>query len=151
MTHPNKSLHLKSRTILNSNRYEPAEPNPTTPPANERPRNEHPPTNTRPTKTRPTKTRHTNTTRRQNPTIRQPSTGKQSSRQTKLSKPHTHFGGSFPSAKTHPTRDIAYHTPASAGTFYCVKSDPTNAQIRPRQNTDHAAPIPPILDFPQHI
>ncbi|KAF9511184.1 hypothetical protein BS47DRAFT_1364015 [Hydnum rufescens UP504] len=44
MTHPNKSLHLKSRTILNSNRYEPAEPNPTTPnPPNERPRNEHPP------------------------------------------------------------------------------------------------------------
>ncbi|KAF9504060.1 hypothetical protein BS47DRAFT_1369063 [Hydnum rufescens UP504] len=60
MTYPNKSLHLKSRTvcghrvkrgtthppwwILNSNLYEPAEPNPMTPnPPNECPPNEHPP------------------------------------------------------------------------------------------------------------
>ncbi|KAF9515434.1 hypothetical protein BS47DRAFT_1361010 [Hydnum rufescens UP504] len=38
--------------------------------------------------------------------------------------------------------EIAYHTPAEAGTFYCVISDPTNAQIRP--GAKHGTTQPPI-------
>ncbi|KAF9506512.1 hypothetical protein BS47DRAFT_1367347 [Hydnum rufescens UP504] len=38
--------------------------------------------------------------------------------------------------------EIAYHTPAKAGTFYCMISNPTNAQIRP--GAKHGTTQPPI-------
>ncbi|KAF9520180.1 hypothetical protein BS47DRAFT_1357669 [Hydnum rufescens UP504] len=173
-TYPNKSPHLKSRTvhghgvkrgtthppwwILNSNLYEPAEPNPMTPnPPNERrPTNACPTnareTNTRPMNTRPTKTRHTNTTRPPKPDNPPNEHGQTASRQTKLSKPHTHQSRSFPSAKTHPTRTSCTIHPLRRVHF--TAQHPTRRMHRsgPGQNTGpRSHPYPPILDFPQHI
>ncbi|KAF9508352.1 hypothetical protein BS47DRAFT_1366044 [Hydnum rufescens UP504] len=157
-THPNKSPHLKSRMILNSNWYEPAEPNPATPnlpnehppnkhphkhPPHEHPPNEHPPNENLPNENLPyehhlpAKTRQSASrawAKRLLPN--------QTVQTTHLLK------RVFSLREDPPNEDIAYHTPASAGTFYCVISNPTNAQIRPRaKHRTMQPPIPPILDF----
>ncbi|KAF9505563.1 hypothetical protein BS47DRAFT_1367971 [Hydnum rufescens UP504] len=136
-THPNKSPHLKSRTILNSNRYEPAEPSPATPnPPNERPRNEHPPHEHPPNENSPNE----NSPYEHHP----PAKTRQSASRARAKRPPAkpncpnHTPASvFSLREDPPDEDIAYHTPASAG---------------PGQNTGpRSHPYPLILDFPQHI
>ncbi|KAF9512229.1 hypothetical protein BS47DRAFT_1363250 [Hydnum rufescens UP504] len=109
-TYPNKSPHLKSSTvhghrvkrgtthlpwrILNSNLYEPAEPNPATPnPPNERPGNKHPPHERPPNEHPPNENlpyEHHPPAKTDNPPNEH---GPNGLRQTKLSKPHTHQSG----------------------------------------------------------
>ncbi|KAF9513356.1 hypothetical protein BS47DRAFT_1362547 [Hydnum rufescens UP504] len=147
MTYPNKSPHLKSRTILNSNQYEPAEPNPATPnlPNECLPMNAHP-TNAHPMNTRPTKTRHTNTTRPPKPN----------------NPPNEHGPNSLPPNQTFqtthlpkwvfslhedpPDEDIVYHTPASVGVWYYVpRCQKNQAQGK---TWDHAATHTPDPQLP---
>ncbi|KAF9513108.1 hypothetical protein BS47DRAFT_1362667 [Hydnum rufescens UP504] len=144
-TYPNKSLHLKSSTILNSNLYEPAEPNPMTPnlpnerPGNERPGNERPPHERPPNEHPPNENspyeHHL------------PAKTRQSAKQARAKRP--------PAKPNFPN-----HTPTEAGLF--PPRRPTRRGHRvpytrfggsgPGQNTGpRSHPYPPILDFPQHM
>ncbi|KAF9509667.1 hypothetical protein BS47DRAFT_1365128 [Hydnum rufescens UP504] len=159
-TYPNKSLHLKSRMILNSNLYEPAEPNPMTPNppnkhppnehlGNERPGNERPPHERLPHKRPPHECPpNENSPYEHHP----PAKTRQSAKQAWAKRPPpnqtfqtTHLPKqvcgnirSFPSAKTHRRgHHVPYTRFGGSG---------------PGQNTGpHSHPYPPILDFPQHI
>ncbi|KAF9504891.1 hypothetical protein BS47DRAFT_1368472 [Hydnum rufescens UP504] len=179
MTYPNKSPHLKSSTvrghgvkrgtthppwrILNSNLYEPAEPNPATPnPPNERPPNERP-GNKRPPHERPPNEHppNENSPYEHHP----PAKTRQSAKRARAKRPpakpnfpnHTPAkAGLFPPRR--PTRR-GHRVPYTrfggcvvlVGTFYRATPDPTNAQIRPRAKHDHAATHTPRSSTSRNI